>query len=112
MKNMNKVFIDSALDRETCGRDYIIDKAIENLNKTQECHGYIFIQEPKTDEEEETAIILFGDNLGKKIFYSWVNIEGEDQLFISSKLDQFDEVDIDFNIYECDTEIKIKSEII
>lgn len=106
---MKTVLIDKSLDRETWGRDYIIDRVIGHINKSKKCHSYILINKPETEDEKEEATSLFGEeNLGKRIFYSWICQEDKEMLLISSLLNKYDKIDIEFGCYECDTEIKVE----
>ena len=53
---MKTVLIDKSLDRETWGRDYIIDRVIGHINKSKKCQSYILIHKPETDDEKEEII--------------------------------------------------------
>lgn len=106
---MNTILIDRTLDRDTMGRDYIIDKVISNLNKTKRKHSYILIRKPENEEEKDEAISLFGEeNLGKRIYYSWIRQEDKDLLLISGLLNRYDKIDIDFGCYVNNSEIKVE----
>lgn len=107
---MVNVLIDSTLVKDSMGRDYIIDKVIKHLEKSKKCHSYVLIEKTDLNEAEE----LFGDNVDKRIHYSWFKsvAESEPILLISPDLDKMDKKEIDFKHFENDSNILAKPDII
>ena len=111
---MVKVLLDSSLSLDSEGRDYVVDRVIEHLETTGECHSYIEIEKPQNPEEEEIVKVLFSDCLDKPIRYSWIKESDspEPTLLISPVLDKLDEINLEFTSYDWDASITVEPDYI
>ena len=101
MKEELYIMIDSALDRDTSVRDYIIREVVNKINSTQKCHGDLKFSEFDGSLKKKDL------GNGKSIKYSWVTLE-EPTLVISQDLDKWNNQDIDFEYYTSDEKITIE----
>lgn len=103
MKEELYIMIDSALDRDTAVRDYIIGEVVKKVNHTKECHGNIKVSEFNGSLKRKDL------ESGKSIKYSWVTLE-KPTLVISQDLDKWNKQEIDFEYYISDEKITIEPE--
>lgn len=107
---MVRVSIDSTLVIDSMGRDYIIERVINAIEKKRKQNGYVLLPRPKDEEDKQEQIELFGDNVHKRIYYTWFvdKDRTEPELLISADLVNYDKVDINFHDYTYNMDITVE----